>query len=70
MKTVGTRVMHSFCPEHPNRDQNPKTPLSESMSIPVSFIWDHPPLPGIVSFVLVIQNYIIGIGGIMDRQRG
>ena len=34
----------ALCPEHPNRDQNPKfTPLSETTSIPVCFIWESPP---------------------------
>ena len=36
----------TFCPEHPKRDQNPKfTPLSETTSIPVHFIWESPPPP-------------------------
>ena len=31
--------MMAFCPEHPKWDQNPKfTPLSETTSIPTSFI--------------------------------
>ena len=35
-----------LCPEHPKRDQNPKfTPLSETTSIPVCFIWEFPPPP-------------------------
>ena len=34
----------ALCPEHPKRDQNPKfTPLSETTSIPVGFIWKSPP---------------------------
>ena len=34
----------ALCPEHPKRDQNPKfTPLSETTSIPVCFIWESPP---------------------------
>ena len=34
----------TVCPEHPKRDQNPKfTPLSETTSIPVHFIWGSPP---------------------------
>ena len=38
--------MLALCPEHPKRDQNPKfTPLSETTSIPVSFIWESPPPP-------------------------
>ena len=33
-----------LCPEHPKRDQNPKvTPLSETTSISVCFIWESPP---------------------------
>ena len=37
----------ALCPEHPERDQNPKfTPLNETTSIPVFFIWDSPPPPG------------------------
>ena len=37
----------ALCPEHPKRDQNPKfTPLSETTSIPVCFIWEFPPPPG------------------------
>ena len=36
----------ALCPEHPKRDQNPKfTPLSETTSIPVCFIWESPPPP-------------------------
>ena len=36
-----------LCPEHPKRDRNPKfTPLSETTSIPVCFIWESPPPPG------------------------
>ena len=35
-----------FCPEHPKRDQNLKfTPLSETTSIPVPFLWESPPPP-------------------------
>ena len=34
----------ALCPEHPKRDQNPKfTPLSETTSIPVCFIWEFAP---------------------------
>ena len=37
----------ALCREHPKRDQNPKfTPLSETTSIPVCFIWEPPPPPG------------------------
>ena len=33
----------ALCPEHPKRDQNPKfSPLSETTSIPVYFIWESP----------------------------
>ena len=33
-----------FCPEHPKRDQNLKfTLISETTSIPASFIWKSPP---------------------------
>ena len=41
----------ALCPEHPKRDQNPKfTPLSETTSIPVCFIWESPPpRPGLQS---------------------
>ena len=36
-----------FCPEHPKRDQNLKfTLISETTSIPASFIWKFPPPPG------------------------
>ena len=36
----------ALCPEHPKRDQHPKfTPLSETTSIPVCFIWESPPPP-------------------------
>ena len=42
----------ALCPEHPKRDQNPKfTPLSETTSIPVCFIWDFPPPGGVVRFL-------------------
>ena len=38
--------MLALCPEHRKRDQNPKfTPLSETTSIPVCFIYESPP-PG------------------------
>ena len=34
----------ALCLEHPKRDQNPKfTPLRETTSIPVCFIWESPP---------------------------
>ena len=34
----------ALCLEHPKRDQNPKfTPLSETTSIPVCFIYESPP---------------------------
>ena len=34
----------ALCSEHPKRDQNPKfTPLSETTSIPVCFIWESLP---------------------------
>ena len=37
----------ALCLEHPKRDQNPKfTPISETTSIPVCFIWESPPPPG------------------------
>ena len=33
-------MLLALCPEHPKRDQNPKfTPLFETTSIPVCFIW-------------------------------
>ena len=36
----------ALCPEHPERDQNPRfTPLSETTSIPVCLIWESPPPP-------------------------
>ena len=43
----------ALCPEHPKRDQNPKfTPLSETTSIPVCFIWESPPGDQLLGFVL------------------
>ena len=38
----------ALCPQHPKRDQNPKlSPLSETTSNPVCFIWESPlPPPG------------------------
>ena len=40
-------MMMAFCPEHPKWDQNPKfTPLSETTSIPTTFICGVPPPPG------------------------
>ena len=34
----------ALCPEHPKRDQKPQfTPLSETTSIPVCFIYESPP---------------------------
>ena len=43
-------------PKHPKRDQNPKfTPLSETTSIPVCFIWESPP-PG---SILVLGSCIV-----------
>ena len=39
----------AFLPENPKRDQNRQfTPLSETTSIPVSFIWESPPPPGLI----------------------
>ena len=43
------------CPEHPKRDQNPKfTPLSETTSIPVCFIWQSPPRGSATSLIFFI----------------
>ena len=48
----------ALCPEHPKRDQNPKfTPLSETMSIPVCFIWESPPRAN-----SLLQNVILFLG--------
>ena len=42
-----TFLRGTLCPEYPKRDQNPKfTPLSETTSVPVCFIWGFPPPPG------------------------
>ena len=52
-----------LCPEHPKRDQNPKfTPLSETTSIPVCFIWEVPPPPpdGTPFTYLQCQTKIVG----------
>ena len=51
----------AFCPEHPKWDQNPKfTPLSETTSIPTTFICrvPPPPLPGCLpeTRIIVILN--------------
>ena len=44
-------------PEHPKRDQNPKlTPLSETTSIPVCFIWESPPPGGLLARVKCQQR--------------
>ena len=41
---VALKLILALCLEHPKRDQNPKfTPLSETTSIPVCFIWEYPP---------------------------
>ena len=50
----------TFCPEHPKRVQNPKfTPLSETTSIPVPFIWQSPP-PGLSgSFILHVTLHCV-----------
>ena len=46
----------ALCPEHPKRDQNPKfTPLSETTSIPVCFIWESPP-PGVSGKKTVLKT--------------
>ena len=47
-----------FCPEHPKRDQNLKfTPLSETTSIPVPFIWEsHPGNGGLTNILLVCMH--------------
>ena len=40
--TLWPRIM-AFCPEHPEWDQNPQfLSLSETMSIPVTLIWEYP----------------------------
>jgi len=48
----------AFRPVNPKRDQNLQfTPLSETTSIPVTFIWESPP-PGVVYYL----NDCMGIG--------
>ena len=45
--------MLAFLPENPKRDQNLQfTPLSETTSIPVTFIWETPPPPGMYTVSL------------------
>ena len=42
-----TKIQNLGVPEHPKQDQNPKlTPLSETTSIPVCFMWKPPPFLG------------------------
>ena len=46
-----------LCPEHPKRDQNPKfTPLNETTSIPVIFIWESPSPTGELSISLIFEK--------------
>ena len=57
-----------FCPEHPKRDQNPKfTPLSETTSIPVCFIWESPP-PGNVAPFRSVIFYILLLQYLWQRN--
>ena len=47
----------ALCPEHPKRDQDPKfTPLSETPSIPVCFIWESPPPPRVKVLAIVASD--------------
>ena len=53
----------ALCPEHPKRDQNPKfTPLSETTSIPVCFIWESPP-PGLGQWIIESKVYLLSMLG-------
>ena len=57
----------ALCPEHPKRDQNPKfTPLSETTSIPVCFIWESPP-QGV--YMLEIKKHVRWITTLSKRHR-
>ena len=48
----------ALCPEHPKRDQNPKfTPLKETTSIPVCFIWEFP-TPGELSLLILVSSIV------------
>ena len=53
-ETLRLKIL-TLCPEHPKRDQNLKfTPLSETTSFPVCFIWESappPPSPGLCSLI-------------------
>ena len=56
----------ALCPEHPKRDQNPKfTPLSETTSIPVCFIWESSPHhPGMKNSYTGPQEHWTRLGNI------
>ena len=53
--------MMAFCPEHPERDQNPKfTPLSETTSISTTFICGVSPTPGCIVPASMEVELIVG----------
>ena len=57
MRPWGLKIL-ALCPEHSKRDQYPKfTPLSETTSIPVCFIWESPlpPFPGFLHVSQVLE---------------
>ena len=55
--------------EHPKQDQNPKfTPLSETTSIPVSFIWEYPP-PGFMATLLSNLEPVIEVFARLGSKR-
>ena len=61
----------ALCPEHPKRDQNPKfTPLRETTSIPVCFIWESPP-PGYAATAVAqkAENKDLKIGKTEDPEK-
>ena len=63
--------MMAFCPEHPKWDQNPKfTPLSETTSIPTTFICRVPPLPGCLpeTRIIVILNQNLFLTFVSSRK--
>ena len=61
--------MLALCPEYPKRDQNPKfTPLSETTSIPICFIWEPPPKK-LKTNNLIFRAQIIGLNPVFKYEK-
>ena len=59
----------ALCPEHPKQDQSPKfTPLSETTSIPVCFIWESTPPPPRATWPIRLE--LIPVSVVLMKQLG